>query len=953
MPRKNAKGLPAKAERALIRDVLGWRERYADRPALDVPERGRAAPGIAAASPRPLLAEARELIVRHESGGRPYYERVIKARPLWPEFSSGLTIGFGFDIGYRSKGELERVWTPHLGPAAVARLAAGIGLTATGPDREARVRRLEKLVREVADIEIPWAMAETVFTAEEVPLQVAKTAAALPDTEALPDASFGALVSLVFNRGSGGFTSTKPRFREMRAIHRHMAQGRFADIPDEIRAMCRLWPDHPGLKRRREEEAALFEAGLGAAPAAVPAKPKTSWPALVESLDAAPDRFDARDRPYRPPLVSLPPSWPSAELIDRFLPRYAADGMILNQGTEGACTGFGLAAVINFIAWETFQRAAIGNRAATPPVRVSERMLYHMAQFYDEWEGDDYEGSSCRGGMKGWHKHGVCAAGLWPYEAGRFVPPDPGWATDAARRPIGAYYRIDRSSIIDMQAAIFKVHAIYVSAAIHGGWDLGPAAAAPPVIGWSGEGAAGVHAFAIVGYDERGFIVQNSWGPDWGFGGFAILTYADWLAHGHDAWVAVLGAPIGRTTSPAALSEAPLEAQAATLAGSRPGDGRPALPATAPWPAGTALERTLVLGNDGRPLHRLLTTENAVANLQLVVEEILLRRLRDTGSRKVVVYAHGGLNDEPEALRRVRRLGPYFEANGVPALFFAWRTGVLDSVLDILDDAAAKGGIDLALSRADRSRSRLDELLAEKRDALLEVLSERLLGKAVWTQMKQNAAAAADPGHGAALAAKSLARLVEAVPGLELHLIGHSAGAIFLGHLLGRLEAEGLVARSAEIWAPACSLRFAVEQYGHAFARGSLDPQALTVALLDDSIERADTVGPYGKSLLYLVSRAFEPLKRMPLLGLAAAWVGDRPAANRPFNVGTDGEIDAWRGLWRGRLTMVDEPEVEDGRGSIKATHGSFDNNVAIVSAAIRRIRGEKLLEPVTDLSGF
>ena len=34
-------------------------------------------------------------------------------------------------------------------------------------------------------------------------------------------------------------------------------------------------------------------------------------------------------------------------------------------------------------------------------------MLYEMARKYDEWPGEHYEGSSARGGMKGWMAHGV------------------------------------------------------------------------------------------------------------------------------------------------------------------------------------------------------------------------------------------------------------------------------------------------------------------------------------------------------------------------------------------------------------------------------------------------------------------------------------------------------------------------------------------------------------------
>ena len=49
------------------------------------------------------------------------------------------------------------------------------------------------------------------------------------------------------------------------------------------------------------------------------------------------------------------------------------------------------------------------------------------------------------------------------------------------------------------------------------------------------------HAFAIVGYTSKGFVVRNSWGPTWGRGGFGILTYSDWRPNAMDAWVVQLG----------------------------------------------------------------------------------------------------------------------------------------------------------------------------------------------------------------------------------------------------------------------------------------------------------------------------------------------------------------------------------------------------------------------------
>ena len=147
------------------------------------------------------------------------------------------------------------------------------------------------------------------------------------------------------------------------------------------------------------------------------------------TFDARPDRIDYRDRIYNPPLVCLPEQYPPPEFIASHLADYTRKHkLILDQGQEGACTGFGLAAVINYLLWK--KHLEEGGKV---PTRVSPRMLYHMARIYDEWPGEDYEGPACRGAMKGWHRHGVCTERLWPYRT-KFVPPREGWQQDAARR---------------------------------------------------------------------------------------------------------------------------------------------------------------------------------------------------------------------------------------------------------------------------------------------------------------------------------------------------------------------------------------------------------------------------------------------------------------------------------------------------------------------------------------
>lgn len=117
----------------------------------------------------------------------------------------------------------------------------------------------------------------------------------------------------------------------------------------------------------------------------------------TQTLDTQRDSVDFRDKIYQPSLRSLK---------NRCYP--ALDHVrVLNQGREGACTGFGLAATINYL---NKQRSLPQDKQG----RVSPRMLYEMAKRYDRWPGENYDGSSCRGAMKGWFKHGVCREDLCP-----------------------------------------------------------------------------------------------------------------------------------------------------------------------------------------------------------------------------------------------------------------------------------------------------------------------------------------------------------------------------------------------------------------------------------------------------------------------------------------------------------------------------------------------------------
>jgi len=72
--------------------------------------------------------------------------------------------------------------------------------------------------------------------------------------------------------------------------------------------------------------------------------------------------------------------------------------------------------------------------------------------------------------------------------------------------------------------------------------------------------ALGGHALSIVGYDDslQAFLIRNSWGPDWGQGGFAWVSYEDISGIGEETWQYEV--PVGKSVS----VNAPLDYQAFT-----------------------------------------------------------------------------------------------------------------------------------------------------------------------------------------------------------------------------------------------------------------------------------------------------------------------------------------------------------------------------------------------------
>lgn len=670
--------------------------------------------------------------------------------------------------------------------------------------------------------------------------------------------------------------------------------------------------------------------------------PKTLPPGVVELKEAVfqanvmPDVFDARDLEYRPRLQPL------AAVLDR---RPGEAHVYTQEGNS--CTGHAVATMINTV-------LATGG----DPVKVSPYMLYRMARRYDEFGGDEDEGSSLRGALKGWFYHGVLPAEDWPTLGGDpDLDGDPALSEKALLRPLGAFYRVNAYRLDDMQSAVSELNGIVASALVHTGWVeptrmVGQDGSTMHVIERSpGAGQLGGHAFAIVGYNNVGFLIQNSWGKDWGSGGFATLPYDDWLASAYDAWVARPGVPsILRTRERSQVVN--------TTSG---------MLAAGPGPDLLRLSRHVVnLGNEGR-----LSTTGRFTSSPAQLERILGRmkeyhrfwQEHATGEPtdhplRVVVYAHGGLVNERSGLATAEAQLNWWLNNGIYPVSFAWQSGPVETLVNHLADMVHGklpfGGLGFDL--------------VEQADRFVEKFARSNL-RWLWAEMKENAKAASEPlpetvrwpqdgttGDdlstlpGASLFARCLGRYAAQLQGagLEVHLVGHSAGSVFTAHLLSRLQAEGIEVASLCWLAPAIR----VDEFERLVLPHMKSGQVKQFASfgLNDPQELNDVVGTgqlsiYQKSLLYLVSRALEhgttehPGAEVALMGMerfASSPCGDSTLATVLKSIPAD---------------LVFSPsEAPPASSCGAATHGGFDEDTATMTSVMARILG---LNEVTERVRF
>ena len=630
-----------------------------------------------------------------------------------------------------------------------------------------------------------------------------------------------------------------------------------------------------------------------------------------------PDSVDLRDRPYTPAVQIVPATelYPSVTIP------------VLDQGQTNACTGFSLASVIFHLQHNAKRRDRVDGYAVSP------YMLYSMARRYDEFPGQPGvdSGSSLRGAMKGWYKHGVCGARFWNgLDMPSATDPENDWWQDAVKRPLGAYYRVDHRSVTDMQIALNEIGILYASAACHAGWqpedEKYPTDAAADYWVIPHQKATpddGGHAFVIVGYTSKGFIIQNSWTEAWASKGLAILSYQDWIQNAMDCWVAQIGVATELHEEIAAAPSLRLSPEGKVrLAADDTLRNREVDPFI------IDMENNGILSNTGD----FRTQPDDVASL--VTTQLGIARkawgLKDSDPVDIAIYAHGGLTSEDDAAKTAACWTKALYDHQIFPIFLMWETDLWSTLKDKVEDLTQP------VSRT--TGGPLDALETWKNQRI-----ERLLvvpGTTVWGEMKKNAnlisvekqnlpkGSDGKPDlrfqSGAVLLYQDAltSEFFKSPYKFRLHLIGHSAGAIVHSYIIDRLKDWEF--ETVNFMAPAVRVDLFKDTVLPAI--GTRIKRYNQFHLIDD-IEQKDPTCKilltYSRSLLYLVSHSFEEGVTTPILGMQKYFDKLIPSASN-INVFT-----------------------APGADSQSVTHGGFDDDCVTTNKIVSLIKNA----PVTQFN--
>lgn len=221
------------------------------------------------------------------------------------------------------------------------------------------------------------------------------------------------------------------------------------------------------------------------------------------------DLPDFRDLKYSPPMAASGLLPDHVDLRNEFPPPYS-------QGELGSCTAQSLAGVIEFH----------NRQAARPAVTPSRLFIYYNERWLMGTVRTD-SGASLRDGIKSLTRWGHCPEPLWPYDITRFKrkPPQKCYRYASSNR-ISRYARLS-GSLESLKGSLAEGRPFVFGFSVYESFEDRVGRSGVLDMPGGEENLLGGHAVAAVGYleAERMFVIRNSWGGEWGDGGYFKMPY--------------------------------------------------------------------------------------------------------------------------------------------------------------------------------------------------------------------------------------------------------------------------------------------------------------------------------------------------------------------------------------------------------------------------------------------
>lgn len=197
---------------------------------------------------------------------------------------------------------------------------------------------------------------------------------------------------------------------------------------------------------------------------------------------------------------------------------------IFDQGERiGSCTAN---AVCNAFRYNLIRQARAAD-LKVPSYHPSRLFLHYNARVLAGTHTEN-KGAQIRDAMKSVAKHGICRERSWPYRAYRYAEQPPTVAYEQALRFQSIAYQRLQHDLIELKECLAEGFPFVFGLTVYSAF-AGASMQARGVLSLpkKDEDKIGGHAVLAVGYNDatERFLMMNSWGKNWGQGGYFSVPY--------------------------------------------------------------------------------------------------------------------------------------------------------------------------------------------------------------------------------------------------------------------------------------------------------------------------------------------------------------------------------------------------------------------------------------------